>query len=354
MESGEEVVEKKDRRELIAEAMDGAHNVDFEPEPEGFDDEGTEEPRLESEGDEPEAKAPLEAGKGEDKAPVVEPEAILPPAELDEEAKKEFEQLSPALKKSFSKRFYDMRRDYTQKTMELAQHRNRFQQLEQVTQAHAGRLARKGIRVEDAINNALAWDHFVEQEGANAALQWLEKHGYDPEELIEARDGGEAYSGRRQQAQLPPEVQREIEESRQFRQQLMQQQQSQTVGQIYSTIESFKASKPIFKDPSTAEQVEQAMTPIVKGLRESSPNTPHGELLERAYNYVVNGDERFRNLVNGAEKRKQIEAERDRSFRATRAASSVAGNGPGSGSPSSVPKGRRNIIAAALDGRLTI
>ena len=83
MESGEEVVEKKDRRELIAEAMDGAHNVDFEPEPEGFDDEGTEEPRLESEGDEPEAKAPLEAGKGEDKAPVVEPEAILPPAELD-------------------------------------------------------------------------------------------------------------------------------------------------------------------------------------------------------------------------------------------------------------------------------
>jgi len=348
----------KDRKAILAEALDGAHDtVDFEAsieddsDPEGIEasaevDKGSETPDKPANSSKPVEKVEGKAGE--------QPEIILAPAEFDEKAKKEFEGLPPEIKRTVSKRFYDMRRDYTAKTMELAQHRAKYQQLEQVSKAHEGRLARKGVSVEQAISNALAWDHFVEEQGANAALQWLEKHGFDPEELIEARDGGQAYSGRQQQAQIPTEIQRELEESRQFRQMFAQQAQGQMVAQVHSTLDQFRASKPIFRDPSTAEQIESAMTPIVKGLRSANPTASHGELLERAYNYVVNGDERFRNLVNGAEKRRTIEAQRDHSQRAIRAASSVGSTGPGSGSPVSIPKGRRNIIAAALDNRLTL
>lgn len=345
--------EKKDRRSVIAEALESSGG--FESEEASSD----EELDFSTEGDREEAKDSREATPAKKQPQVGDKEeipAILPPAELDPEAKRDFEELArtkPELARKFSKRYYDMRRDYTSKTMELAQVRQRYQQLDQVSQAHANRLARKGVSVEQAISNALAWDHFLEEQGPNAALQWLEKHGYDPEELIEARDNGQAHSGRQAQAQIPAELQRELEESRRFRQRLIQQQQAQVVNGVYGTVESFKRSKPIFADPSTAEQIEQAMAPVVIGLASANPGTPHAQLLERAYNMVVNSDERFRALVNSAEKRKTIEAERDRSHRA-RAASSIAGSGPGTGSPTSIPKGRRNIIAAALDGRLTV
>ena len=356
-ESEEAVEEKKDRKELIAEALAGEHNeVDFDPEPEPVVDEpvseATEEISASEEEQPKEVEAAPEVEASEDEVPVEAPEIILPPAELDESAKAEFAEWSPAAQKAFNKRFMDMRRDYTAKTTELAQQRQKYQGLDETFTKHTDRLARKGVTIDQAVNNALAWDHFVETEGANAALQWLEAHGYDPEELIEARDSGEAYSNK--QARLPDEVQKELDESRRFRQQIQQEQQQAQANEIYQAVEAFKASKPIMSDPSTAEQVSQAMTPVVQGLRQANPQAPHSELLERAYNYVINGDERFRALVNGAEKRKQIEAERERTQKATRAASSVAGNGPGSGSPSSVPKGRRNIIAAALDGRLTL
>jgi hypothetical protein len=347
--------EKKDRKTILAEALEqsgdyseaGEQSNDISTGDEGAADK---EPAGDAETPDKSAKAP----EADEKEPKVL--GILPPAELDAEAKKEFEELAkanPELARKYSSRFYDMRRDYTAKTTELAQHRQKYQQLDQISQAHAGRLARKGVTVEQAISNALAWDDFIEQQGANAALQWLEKHGLDPEELIEARDSGEAYSSRQQQTQLPPEVARELEESRRFREQWTQQQHSQVVDSAFSAITQFKANKPVFMDPSTGDQIEAAMAPIVNGLRMQNPNTPPSELLERAYSYVMKGDDRFQALADGANQRQKVQAERDRTTRA-RQATSHGGSGPGAGSPTTVPKGRKAQLAAALDGRLSM
>lgn len=348
--------EIKDRKSIIAEAIEEQGDDSFEEDEEELEvstEEVSEdvpvvadvepEPTPELEGDS--ALAP--------EAVVAEPpQMIAAPAEFTEEEKADFAQMPPSIQAKVSKRFYDMRRDYTMKTQEAAEIRKRATGLIDAASTHVDRLAQKRIRVEDAVSHALAWDKAMDEDPVGTAAQWLESYGVDAEEILEYRGGQRnGYQNGRNAYQIPPEIQQELDEGRQFRQQIVQQQQSAQADQVFSAIETFKAEKPIFKDPGTGAQIEQAMAPIVKALKEQNGGTPPQQILETAYNYVVNGNPEFRALLDGAEKRKQIVQESERAERATRASSSVTGS-PGAGSPASVPKDRRELIEAAMAGRI--
>lgn len=354
-EQEEERVEEKSRREVIAEALEAAGEdiqEDEDVEVSSFDGEEGEEVSNDTE----EQDSPAMDAKQVEEEAQPNIQGVLPPNDLNEEEKKEFEELAkkaPKTAAKLAKRFYDYRRDYTQKTERAAETERRATPYLQEAAKHEQRLARKQLSPQQVFANALAWDHFIDEQGVNALVQFVESHGFDVQELAEAVESGQAFTKSSEEAQIPRHIQEKIDRLERFEQQYTQAQQSQQVEQTFSALNQFKASKPLFKDPATAEQLEAAMAPLVRGFRASNPSTPPLELLEKAYNYVVNGDERFRPLLDGVEKKKTIEAERDRSSRAL-AASSVRGSGPGSGTPSSVPKGRRAQIAAALDGRLTI
>jgi len=356
----EEQSEPIDRKQLLAEALGGV-------EEEGFDlseDDDEEDYEVSpSDSDEVKNNEQRKVSSPETKSQTKPQEAeplVVAPEGMSAEEQAEFEKLPAKTKHWVSKRYADFRRDYTQKTMELsrernqiAQERGRYQYMQDLQQKHADRLARKKTGFADALNNALAWDHFIDEHGAAGLLQYVEAHGFDPEELIEARNG-EAPRARNQEqtAAVPKEIQEKLSRFEQYFAQLSQAQQAQYFERTTSAFEKFKAETPLFRDPGTADRLERVMAPHVANLRARDPMGDPATWLQRAYAYALSDDPALAALVNGAQKLQKIEREQDRTRRAL--ASSSATGGPGSGSLTRVPKDRRELIGAALEGRITL
>lgn len=285
-----------------------------------------------------------QSGETEAKAsPKVEEELIVAPGDLDDDAKKTFETLPIEHKRFISKRYHDLRSDYSRKTTELANERKAIEAIKSaVDEGTLNELQREGVGLHDLVRRSVAWRKLERQDPREAARQYLEAVGVDLSELAEDHTP-------RAQSQLPPELMSELMESRKFREQFARQQEAEKLESANSNVASWMKDKPLFRDPGTAAEIEAEMVPIVKALKQENPTAQPADLLERAYNYVANGNPRFRQVLEQADKRRQLEQQTASATRA-RAGSDLVG-GPG-GSPTTKPRGLRAIIEAAMDGRL--
>lgn len=129
---------------------------------------------------------------------------------------------------------------------------------------------------------------------------------------------------------------------------MMQKQQQSVLAETnYNTVQSFMNSKPLFKDPGTALQLEEAMAPIVAALTQQGGNPQ--DILETAYNYVTKGNPTFAALTQRLEAPIVVEQRVRQAQKAKAATKSISG-GTGSGSPRMQTKDLRTNLQRRFNG----
>lgn len=284
-----------------------------------------------------------EATQVKPEAPKEPEEAILPPADMSPEEKAEFSKLSPAAQKYVSRRAHETRTDYTKKTMELAKREQEYSQIAGLNLSGLrDEYAKQGLALPTIIENAVAWDRAFRANPQAAALQYLQAWGVDPASLTQ---GGQPQTASMGQADIDRMVQERVNAA------LEEEQQKLHVQSRYEAVESFRKSKPLFKDPGTAAQLEAAMDPFVRVAVMQNPSRPAQEILEEAYSKVTSSDPLFRDLlakIDGRAAAEKAKAEAEAAIQASRS----VGGGPGSGTPTIKPKNLREALRLGIAGQL--
>lgn len=272
-------------------------------------------------------------------------EPVLPPPDMNAQERAQWDSLSREAQKYLSRRAYEMRSSFTRKTQEIGQREKELSSVYEVVTPIQEEYARKGVSVADIVRRSVAWDKAFQSNPVEAAREYLEAYGIDPSELMQVQSHQS-----QSQSQFDPESVRE-----QIRQEMMQEfqrrEQEQTTHNNYNLVQQFIASKPLFRDPGTAEQLEAEMAPIVAGLKQSNPNLPAHEALERAYNYVTKGHPQFSSLQQKLEAKAEAEKAKAEAQKAMQASRSISG-GPGSGSPQRKIKDIRENLRLRYRGAL--
>ena len=283
-------------------------------------------------------------------------EPVIAPYNMDEKQAEEFYKLSPDLQNYILKRTYDLRSDYSKKTTELSEREKSFAAREREVSDLLSTVsgvkddyAKMGVSVPQIVQSAIAWDKAFKTNPQQAAIEFLAAQGLDIQELskinphqVQQAPQNPGYLTREEAERLADE---------RFEKKIQQQMQEQSTRNAQNTIQSFISEKPFFKDPSTAEQLEVAMAPIVQGILGGDPSRSLKDALETAYNFVTTSDPRFaeRNKLYNA--RLEAEAAEKEAQKALQASRSISG-GPGSGSPSRVPKSVRDNLRMRMNGAL--
>lgn len=310
---------------------------------------------LRSDSGEKEGKAAGEVAQEKPKTAqeaAVKPEAktddvIAPPADMTAEERQAFEAATPEIKKYLSRRHYEQRTWLTRKAEEMAEKERNVSGILRVANENREQFARLQKSPEAVFESALAWDRAMAKDPRNTAIEWLESHGLSPADLLE--DGIASAKA----AETPKYLTKEEAEAlaEQKAQELLQRRdQEVTTRTSLSAVDKFISSKPVFKDPGTAAQVEDAMAPIVARLRAIEPQRSISEVLEDAYEYVLKQPQ-FSSLaakLNGKAAAERTSAEAEKAKAASR---SISG-GPGSGSPTRKVQGFRANLAARLAGSM--
>lgn len=272
-------------------------------------------------------------------------EAILPPPDMNAQERAQWDSLSRDAQKYLSRRAYEMRSNFTKKSQEIGAREKELGSIFEAVTPIQEEYARKGVSVADIVRRSVAWDKAFQTNPLEAAREYLDAYGIDPAELANG-----APQETHQAQQFNPEEIRE-----QIRQEMLQEfkkrEDEQTTHQRYNLVQQFLASKPLFRDPGTAEQLESAMAPIVAGLRQSNPSLPDHEALERAYNYVTRGDPQFSSLQQKLDAKAEAEKTKAEAEKAMQASRSISG-GPGSGSPQRKIKDIRENLRLRYRGAL--
>ncbi|NCX94275.1 MAG: hypothetical protein EBX40_06340, partial [Gammaproteobacteria bacterium] len=259
------------------------------------------EPAKQSEPVEQNAQA---SSQVEPKAAQPEKVVIAPPPDMNKEEREAF--LNPTaqnnhiLQQYLSRRAYETRNDYKRQTAELEQTRQKIGSVYDAVAAYEKEYARDGISIADVTKRSIEWDLAMKANPTQTALEYLDSYGVSLEDLYSyIQNGGFQQPQDQQQSYLTQEDAERIAQEK-IDALIKQQQESFIAQQNNNIVQSFITSKPLFRDPGTAAQLEDAMEPIVAGLSAKGGNPQ--EILERAYDFVTLGDPTFSAL------RKKFEA----------------------------------------------
>jgi hypothetical protein len=308
--------------------------------------ENKEEPQAEEETEETTEQANPEPVKTE---PVSEePKPLLaPPADMNAAEKEAF--LNPTnanahiLQAYLNRRAYETRSDYSRKMQEVEQLKRQTAGLYDTIKQYEDEYAKDGISIADVTKRAVAWDKAMQQNPVATALDWLDSYGVKLEDL-------QGYQPPEQQA--PQYLTRqEAERIAEERYQAIQSEQQKKAVEYYNqqVVNSFMNNKPLFKDPETAAQLEAEMAPVVQALNATGRYSSPEQVLETAYNYVVNGNPTFSGLVQKMTAKPVIEQQQAAVQKAKQAAKSISGSA-GSGSPRIVAKTLRDNLQRRMGG----
>jgi hypothetical protein len=273
---------------------------------------------------------------------------ILAPADMSPEKRAMFDKLPPEAKAYLSERAYQVRNYLTQNSMALAAKEREISDVLSAVAPVRDEYARQGVNVPDLVKNAIAWDRHMKTNRVQAAKEYLDSYGIDPAELMEVAPGQQAPIQQPQgltQEQVQEMVQAQLSQARETQQHEHRTQQS------YSAVQSFISSKPLFRDPGTAAQLEAKLAPVVAGLRAANPQAADAAILDEAYNYVTRGDPTFAGLVNRLEQKTEIERTNAEAQKALAASRSISG-GPGSGTPTRKVKDIGTNLRLRMSGAL--
>ena len=303
---------------------------------------------------EPQEDAPEETQEEEQEAPatpepVQEPAKTVyaPPADMNAAEKEAF--LNPTqanahiLQSYLNRRAYETRSDYSRKMQEVEQLKKQTSGLYETIKQYEDEYAKDGISIADVTRRSIAWDKAMLNNPVATALDWLDSYGIKLEDL---------YNYQPQQQQAPQYLTKEeAERIAEERYQSIQSEQQKKAIEYYNqqVVNSFMSNKPLFRDPETASQLEAEMAPVVQALNATGRYSSPEQVLETAYNYVVNGNPTFSGLVQKMAAKPVIEQQQAVVQKAKQAAKSISGSA-GSGSPRVVAKTLRDNLQRRMGG----
>lgn len=275
------------------------------------------------------------------------PTPMVPPADMNAAEKEAFLNPTPAnahiLQSYLNRRAYETRSDYSRKMQEVEQLKRQSAGLYDTLKQYEDEYARDGIAISDVAKRAIAWDRSMQTNPVETALDWLDSYGISVNDLL----------NQPQQQQQPPNylTREDAERIAEERYRALQADQEKKSLEYYNqqVVNSFMNSKPLFKDPETAAQLEAEMAPVVQALNQTGRYTSPDQVLETAYNYVVNGNPTFSSLISKMTAGQAIQQQQATVQKAKQAARSISGSA-GSGSPRVVNKDLRDNLRRRLAG----
>lgn len=276
--------------------------------------------------------------------------ALLPPADMRKEEKDAF--LNPTaenahiLQNYLNRRAYETRSDYSRKMAEVEELRKNTSGLYDTLKQYEPDYLKRGISIADVAKRSIAWDRAMEADPVSTAREWLEAYGLTPEELMQQQTQAV-------QQQVPSNylTREEAERIAEERMQSLLQQQEQKAVEYYNqkVVESFMNSRPVFRDPETAAQIEADMAPVVQALTSTGRYSTPEQVLETAYNYVINGNPAYSSLVSKMAAKPVIQEQKAAVEKAKAASKSISGS-TGSGTPRVQTKDIRDNLRRRLSG----
>lgn len=272
--------------------------------------------------------------KTEVKATSNERVPVAPPADMNKEEREAF--LNPTaennhiLQRYLSRRAHETRADYQRQTAELEQTKQKVGAIYQAVAEYEKDYARDGINIADVTKRSIEWDLAMKANPTQTALEYIDAYGLTLNDLVSyVQQGGYQQPQQEQQSYLTAADAERIAQEK-IDALLRQQQESVIAETHYNAVQSFISSKPLFKDPGTAQQLEDAMEPIVAALSAKGGNPQ--EILETAYEYVTKGNATFSALRTKFEAPQVVEQTLRTTQKAKAASRSISG-ATGSGTP---------------------
>jgi len=293
-----------------------------------------------------------------EEAPVVSNEVsnqermvFAPPADMNKAEKEAF--LNPTqenahiLQSYLNRRAYETRNQYDRKAQELNQLIERNSSVYNTIKQYEEEYAKEGIAISDVARRSVAWDRAMKQAPYETAMEWLQAYGISPQELIERQQ----MTGNDQAMQPEYMTREQAEQLANERWTALQQEQEKKAVEYMNqkVVESFVSRKPLFRDPETASQLESEMAPVVQALTQTGRYSSAEEILETAYNYVVNGNPVFSGLVQKLNTAPVIQQQKQVVQKAKQAAKSISGSA-GSGTPRVQTKDIRDNLRRRFGG----
>ena len=281
-------------------------------------------------------------------APAAEPTPIplAPPADMNAVEKDAFLNPSPAnahvLQSYLNRRAYETRSDYSRKMQEVEKLKQQTSGLYDTIKQYEDDYARQGISIADVTRRAVAWDKAMQSDPVNTALDWLNSYGVDLNQLANYQPQQQP-----QQYLTREDAERIAEE----RIQSIQAEQQKSAVDYYNqqVVNSFMSNKPLFRDPETAAQLETEMAPVVQALTSTGRYSSPEQVLETAYNYVVNGNPTFSGLVSKMTAKPAIQQQQQVVEKAKKAGKSISGTA-GSGTPRVTSNNLRDNLRRRFSG----
>ena len=273
--------------------------------------------------------------------------ALAPPADMNAAEKDAF--LNPntdnahILQSYLNRRAYETRTQYDRKMQEVNQLREQNSRVYDVIKEYENDYAKDGISVADVTRRSVAWDRAMQANPVQTAIEWLEAYGLNPNDLV----------GQQEAYQQPTEylTRQDAERIAEERYKSIQQEQEKKAVEYMNqrAVESFTSRKPLFRDPETASQLEAEMAPVVQALATTGRYSSTDEILETAYNYVVNGNPTFASIAQKLQTTPVIQQQQVATQKAKAASKSISGSA-GSGTPRIVTKDIRDNLRRRLSG----
>ncbi len=273
--------------------------------------------------------------------------ALAPPADMNAAEKDAF--LNPntnnahILQSYLNRRAYETRTQYDRKMQEVNQLREQNSRVYDVIKQYEDDYAKDGISVADVTRRSIAWDRAMQANPVQTAIEWLDAYGINPNDLV----------GQQEAYQQPAEylTREDAERIAEERYSAIQQEQEKKAVEYMNqrAVESFTSRKPLFRDPETASQLEAEMAPVVQALATTGRYSSTDEILETAYNYVVNGNPTFASLAQRLQTAPVIQQQQVATQKAKAASKSISGSA-GSGTPRIVTKDIRDNLRRRLSG----
>lgn len=324
---------------------------------ENTEDEPVEEGSQDEQEDSSEAAPEQSQVAPEPPAPAIERIPLVPPADMNKAEKEAF--LNPTadnahiLQQYMNRRAYETRSDYQRRVTELDQVKQQINPFYETIKQYEPEYTKLGLNMSDVARRSILWDQEMRKDPVGTARQWLEAYGLQPEQLFDQNYDYSQAPPVQQQANFltREEAERIAEEKLQvaMQEQLQQQQQKAIAYYNERAVESFVSAKPLFKDPETASQLETEMAPIVQALTNTGRYSSPEEILETAYNYVVNGNPTFSSLHSAMTARETAQKQQAVVQKAKAASKSITGSA-GSGTPRIQTKDLRDNLRRRLSG----
>jgi hypothetical protein len=282
---------------------------------------------------------------------------LVPPADMNKMEKEAFLNPTPdnayILQQYMNRRAYETRTDYQRRMQEVEELKKQTSSVYDTIKQYEEDYAKEGIKLSDVARRSIAWDKAMRQNPVETAREWLDSYGVDLNDLI----AGNNYQGDEQQQQYQQQQQpgyltrEEAERIAEEKYKQVQTEQEQKAVAYYNqrVVESFVNSKPLFKDPETAAQLEAEMAPIVQALSSTGRYSSPEEILNTAYNYVVAGNPTFSSLNSAMTAKPVLEQKVAAAQKAKAASKSITGSA-GSGTPRAQVKDIRDNLRRRMSG----